>query len=106
MEMNKQMARKKKSPVLQNDNETVILKDVEYELVLRTKSTRDLVAFDFGLLFTKDVPIVQIYVDDELRAVLDSLMVDSDQVILKVNYYSPDVHVIVSPPSQDAPQTP
>lgn len=77
----------------------------DFELVVRQKTTKDLVAFDFGLMFNRDTNEVQIYVDDTLRAAIDGLLMQHESIILKTNFYSPDVFFIVGPKvSQDAPQ--
>jgi len=80
-----------------------------YELVLRAKPTKDVVAFDFGLIFTKDSQDVGLYVDDLLRDVLVNLASEHGQVLIKVNWFSPDV-LVVTPaenpdPTQNTPVT-
>ena len=72
------------------------IKQPEFEVVLRQKSTKDLVMFDFGLLFKRGSDEIQIYIDPELRKVIDSQLEDHEQLIVKVNYFSPDVITVVS----------
>ncbi len=83
---------------------TIPIKEPEFEVDLRLPVTKDLIAFDFGLLLTRDSNEVQIYIDDDLRMALDALLRDYGQVILKVNFFSPDVVVIA--PSQNDLQAP
>lgn len=70
------------------------IKDTELELRIAPITTKELVAFDFGMLFKKGTNEVQIYVDDDLRASIDGLLEIHGQIILKVNAFSPDVMII------------
>jgi len=78
------------------------LSEQGYELVLRAKPTKDVVAFDFGMIFTKDSNEVGLYVDDLLRDVLTSLANQHGQVLIKVNWFSPDV-IVVTPAENPDP---
>ena len=73
------------------------LKKTGYELVIRRPVTKDLVAFDYGLMFNKDSKEVNIYVDDDLQVVIDHLLETNQQVILKTNWFSPDTVAITVP---------
>jgi hypothetical protein len=70
------------------------VKDADLEVAVRQKPTKELVAFDFGLLFTEGTNEVQIYIDDHLRESIDGLLKQHKMLILKVNALSPDVMFI------------
>lgn len=70
------------------------VKDTDLEVVIRQKPTKDLVAFDFGLMFQEGTSEVQVYVDDHLRESIDGLLKIHKKLILKVNAFSPDVMFI------------
>jgi hypothetical protein len=72
-----------------------------YELILRKTPTRDIVAFDFGLIFTKDSDVVQIYVDDLLKETIQQLLKTSGQVLLKSNWFSPDTMAVTAAENPD-----
>lgn len=93
------MTRKKRSTV-KLDTKNIPIENSQIELVLRQKPTKDLVAFDFGLLFTEGTKEVQIYVDDMLRESLNGLLKIHGKVILKVNVFSPDV-MLITPADDD-----
>lgn len=78
------------------------LRATGYEVVLRSIPTKDVVAFDFGLVFTKDSKEVGLYVDDVLRDILVALAVKHGQVLLKANWFSPDV-IVVTPSENPDP---
>ncbi len=85
------MTRKKK----QKDVQTRFpIKDVPLELRIVRQSTKELVAFDFGLMFEKDSNTVQVYVDDMLRESINGLLALHGKLIMKVNAFSPDVFLI------------
>ncbi len=99
---------KKKQPVdpvaqLQLLNEE--LKAKGYEVVIRKIPTKDVVAFDFGLVFTKDSRDVGLYVDDVLRDALIVLSNEHGQVFVKVNWFSPDVMVVTPQENPDPLQS-
>lgn len=75
--------------------EQIEIKKPEFELTVRPKLTKDLVAFDFGLLFKEGTQEVQIYVDELLQQVINDLLSQHKSVILKTNFYSPDVIFLV-----------
>ena len=79
------------------DNLNEELKKAGYELIIRKPVTKDLVAFDFGLMFNKGSKEVNIYVDDDLQVVIDHLLETNQQVILKTNWFSPDTVAITVP---------
>lgn len=96
------MTRKKKPTIEQTLEELKAALNKEgYELILRKKPTKDIVAFDFGLIFTKDSNEVQIYVDDVLKEVITQLTITNGQVLLKANYFSPDVVLITAAENPD-----
>lgn len=80
------------------------LREKGYEIVLRHIPTKDVVAFDFGLIFTKDSKDVGLYVDDDLRLTLETLANQHGQILLKTNWFSPDVMVVT--PNELAPTVP
>lgn len=86
------------------------LKKEGYELIIRRPLSKDLVMFDYGLLFTKDSKEVQVYVDDDLREVIEHLLETNAQVLIKSNWLSPDTIAITVPDNngsrmtQDVPQ--
>lgn len=73
------------------------IKSPEYELHIRQIPTQELVAFDFGIIVKKDM--IQVYIDDHLKEVIDTLLRGNESVILKVNFFSQDVLFVVSPVS-------
>lgn len=73
------------------------LKKAGYELVIRRPVSKDLVVFDYGLLFTAGSNEIQIYVDDDLKAVIDHLLETNKQLIIKSNWLSPDTVAIKVP---------
>jgi hypothetical protein len=77
------------------------IRESGYELVLRQIPTRDVVAFDFGMVFTKDSADVGIYADDLLADTMKSLANEHGQVFIKVNWFSPDVMVITPADNPD-----
>jgi hypothetical protein len=102
-------APKKLTPYEVLEESNVKLRESGYELVLRRIPTKDVVAFDFGLVFTKDTTEVGLYVDDDLRDALTHLASKHGQVLIKANWFSPDV-VVVTPaenpdPLQNTPDT-
>ncbi len=80
-------------------NEELIEKG--YEVVIRKIPTKDVVAFDFGLVFTKDSKDVGLYVDELLRDTLIALSNEHGQVFVKVNWFSPDVMVVTPQENPD-----
>ncbi len=85
------------------------LKASGYEVVIRKLPTKDVVSFDFGLVFTADSKEVGLYVDEDLRDILVSLAKENGQVLVKVNWFSPDVMVVTPAdnpdPLQNQPDT-
>lgn len=85
------------------------LKTAGYEIVVRKIPTKDVVAFDFGLVFTKDSKDVGLYVDETLQDILASLASEHGQVLIKTNWFSPDVMVVTATenpdPLQNTPDT-
>lgn len=82
------------------------LKEAGYELIIRRPPAKDLVQFDFGLLFEKDTNAVQIYVDDDLREVINFLLTTNKQVLIKTNWLSPDVVALKIPLDDTAEESP
>lgn len=86
------------------------LKKEGYELIIRRPLSKDLVMFDYGLLFTKDSKELHVYVDDDLREVIEHLLETNAQVLIKSNWLSPDTIAITVPDNngsrmtQDVPQ--
>lgn len=72
-----------------------------YEIVVRRIPTKDVVAFDFGLVFTADSTDVGLYVDEDLRAALTILAKQHGQILVKVNWFSPDVMVVTPAENPD-----
>lgn len=77
------------------------LQEAGYELLLRKPPSTDLVAFDFGLMFSRGSNQVQVYVDDDLQDVINYLLETNKQVIIKTNWLSPDVIAIQVPLDPD-----
>lgn len=75
------------------------IKDPKYEISVRQVTTKELVAFDFGIMLTKDSKDIKVYIDDHLKEALDSLLETNQTVILKVNYFSQDVLLVATPVS-------
>ena len=85
------------------------LRAAGYEVVVRRVPTRDVVAFDFGLVFTADSNEVGLYIDDQLRELLEILAKEKGQILIKTNWFSPDVMVVTAAenpdPLQNTPDT-
>ena len=77
-------------------NQHIPIKEPEIEAIIRQKPTKDLVAFDFGLMFTEGSKEVQIYVDEHLQEAINGLLQLHGKLIIKVNIFSPDV-VMITP---------
>lgn len=73
------------------------LKQAGYELVLRRPVSKELMIFDYGLMFTQGSNEVKIYVDDDLKVVIDHLLETNETVIIKSNWMSPDTVAITVP---------
>lgn len=87
---------------LQRLNEA--LRNDGYEVVIRRHPTKDVVAFDFGLVFTKDSTEVGLYVDELLKDTLIALANEHGQIFVKVNWFSPDVMVVTPSENPDPTQ--
>lgn len=72
-----------------------------YELIIRKAPTKDIVAFDFGLIFTKNNDIVQVYVDDLLKETIAHIVKEKGQLLLKSNWFSPDTMAITPAENPD-----
>lgn len=88
-------------PVLKLEELNKELRAAGYEVVIRQVPTKDVVAFDFGLVFTADSKDVGLYVDDDLRDTLIYLAKEHGQVFIKVNWFSPDVMVVTPAENPD-----
>lgn len=101
---NKKRGRKPKElvdPMQKLDELNQSLRLAGYEVLVRRIPTKDVVAFDFGLIFSKDSTDVGLYVDDNLRDTLVSLANQHGQVLIKVNWFSPDVMVVTPAENPD-----
>ena len=96
-------------PILKLEDLNKELRESGYEILVRKIPTKDVIAFDFGLVFTADSNEVGLYVDDDLREALQILAKEHGQVLIKTNWFSPDV-IVVTPsenpdPLQNTPDT-
>lgn len=73
------------------------LKQSGYELVIRKPVSKELEIFDYGLMFTQGSNEIKIYVDDDLKSVIDHLLETNKTVIIKSNWMSPDTVAITVP---------
>jgi hypothetical protein len=73
------------------------LKKAGFELIIRRPVSRDLVVFDYGLMFTRGSKEVQIYVDEDLQQVIEYLLETNEQLVIKSNWLSPDTVAITVP---------
>lgn len=83
-------------PIAKLEELNVELRKTGYEVSIRRIATKRVDPFDFGLIFTKDSKEVGLYVDDDLRAALDILANEHGQILVKTNWFSPDV-IVVTP---------
>lgn len=77
------------------------LKAAGYEVVVRKIPTKDVVAFDFGLVFSAESKEVGIFVDDVLQELLITLAKEHGQIFIKINWFSPDVMVVTPADNPD-----
>ena len=75
-------------------DQRIPIKDSQLEVVIRQQPTKDLVAFDFGIMFEEGSNEVKIYVDDDLQEAIKGMLKIHKKLVFKVNYFSPDVIVI------------
>lgn len=68
-----------------------------YELIIRRPVLKELVSFDYGLMFTRGTSEVNIYVDDDVRKVIDHLLETNEKVVIKCNWFSPDTVCVTVP---------
>ena len=74
------------------------LKTQGYEIIIRRIPTKAVVAFDIGITVTKDSDIFELYMDGDLKELLQALAAQHGKVHIKVNFFSPDVTLIAAPP--------
>lgn len=86
------------------------LKEAGYELVIRRPPAKELVSFDIGLMFTRVVNetgarIIHVYVDNDVQTVIDTMLEENEKIIVKCNWFSPDMVVVGVPENLPAEMT-
>lgn len=72
-------------------------KQAGFELIIRRPVSKDLVVFDYALMFTKSSQKIDVYVDEDLQQVIDHLLETNEKVVIKSNWLSPDTVAIKVP---------
>lgn len=98
------MSKKRKPAIALEDQIRWTFEDLQkafqeagYELIIRRPVSKDLVAFDYALLFTAKSDDIIVYVDEDLKQVIKHLLEMNAQVIIKSNWLSPDTVAIQVP---------